>query len=128
MFRGVNDAYTKQLSFGIQIEKEASKHSAFSDIEEGIFSIFLSFLSQKMTELNHVAKIKKRNTMLRTLTNTIAKSMEKKTIYELVNYLRETISGNLGYESAGFLFYSGESKRNDRCRSLYMYKFKLFKR
>lgn len=110
MFRGVLNAYTRELIFGVQLENTVEDHVGFTGTDEGVLAVLLSFIGEKTTELQCVAKAKGRSAALEKVVSGVARLMGKKTVYELVNCLRETVGNDFGFESANLLFYSNKGK------------------
>jgi len=111
LFRGVSDAYNKELLFGVQLElikagnMYTGKYSGFNTTDEGILAVLLTFITQKIAEFNHIEVIKKKDKKFSTTLSFVTKLLESKTIFQLISNVRDYAGELLGYQYAGILYY-----------------------
>lgn len=116
MFRGVTDAASKELLFGVQLEMDKAgdmytgKYSGFSIADEGIFAALMQFIGQKVSELNYCLEVQKKTEEHIKALDYINKLLENKTVPQFVTCVREVLPSYLNFQYGSILFYTEKSK------------------
>ena len=86
------------------------KYSGFSLMDEGILSLLLVFVSQKISEINEIYNKRKKDEEMKLAIFIISKLLECKTIPQLITVSHKIFPKYLGYEHCGLLYYRRHCK------------------